>query len=413
MDRSPGFVRPDWARRIVAMGSSVGDAAAMVSLEPDELIETARRATGLDDFGAATWEEPFRRLTSALVDEASLHVLGRLLTRHDLLRHLQTRLLIVRAVAEDPAISDEQVTAPVFITGPARSGTSILQEVLAQDPALRAPLGWEMAHPFPPPTGEPDERAATAECEFDLWSDIQPEFRTVHELAARLPEECLWLFAPEFESGFWVTCANIPSFLLWRAGTEREPGYRTHRAMLQVLQHGAPLRPWVLKSPVHVMQLEALFAVYPDARVIQTHRDPLRTVPSAISTVATGRWLRSDAVDLSQITASIAFGFTMMLNGIAAQRTAGRLPTAQIADLHYVDLLRDPIGAIAGVYETLDMAINDNSTARMRAYLDARPQDKHGTHRYSLADYGLDADTLRTQLEPYISTFQVEAESTL
>ena len=155
--------------------------------------------------------------------------------------------------------------APVFITGPARSGTSILQELLAQDPQLRGPLGWEMAHPFPPPPGHPDDRVAWAECEFDLWGDIQAEFRAVHELSARLPEECLWLFAPEFESGFWATCTDVSDFMVWRAGTDPEPGYRFHRLMLQVLQHDAPSRSWVLKSPVHQPRLETLFAVYPDS----------------------------------------------------------------------------------------------------------------------------------------------------
>jgi hypothetical protein len=191
--------------------------------------------------------------------------------------------------------------------------------------------------------------------------------------------------------------------------------------MLRLLQHGARrdlqpgahARTWVLKSPVHQMRLETLFAVYPDARVIQTHRDPVRVVPSAVSTVATGRWLRSDTVDVAAVAQSVAFGMSMLLNGVAAQRSAGALPEDQIADLQYVDLLRDPASAIAATYERLGLPAGDDLPARITGYLAARPQDKHGTHRYSAADFGFDVDQLRTQFAPYTETFAVEPEPTM
>lgn len=401
--------RPDWVRRIGDMAPGAGGAAELVPLDADDLIERACRTTGLDDFGADTWEEPFRRLVPCLDGEAQLHVLGRLMTRHDLLRHLRTRLEVVDAVRRDPSIAEEEVVAPVFVTGPARSGTSILHELLGQDPALRAPLAWEMAHPFVP-AGVSDERARWAESEFDLWSDVQPEFGAVHELAAHLPEECLWLLAPEFEMGFWTTCTDTPTFTAWRAGTDPLPGYRFHRTMLQVLQHGQQAVPWALKSPVHLGRLGAIFAVYPDARVIHTHRDPVRTVPSAVSTVATGRWTRSDAVDPLAIGASVGFGFRFILEGVVQQRAAGELPEDQIADLHYLDLLRDPVGAIRGAYDRLGLPFDDELPARIRGYLDARPQDKHGHHRYRAADLGLDPDQIRREFATYTDAYDVELE---
>jgi hypothetical protein len=275
------YTRPDWVRRINAMAGSVGGPEAMVSLDADELLGRARAATGLTDFGEPGWEEPFRKLVESLETEARFNVVGRLLSRHDLLRHLGTRLLLVDAVRRDPSIAEEQVLAPVFITGPARSGTSILQELLAEDPALRAPMAYEMAQPLAPPGVTIEDRIALAEPEFDLWSDVQPEFAAVHELSARLPEECLWLMAPEFDLGFWSTCSDIPSFQAWRAGLDATATYRYHRSFLQALQHGHEARPWVLKSPVHLSRLPAIFAVYPDARVIRTHRDPVRAIRAA------------------------------------------------------------------------------------------------------------------------------------
>jgi hypothetical protein len=350
-----------------------------------------------------------------LESEANLHTLGRLMTRHDLLRHLQTRLRVVDLVAREPEIGDDPVRAPVFITGPARSGTSILQELLNEDPNLRSPLGWELAHPIPPPPGEPDERLAWAESEFDLWGDVQPEFRAVHELTARLPEECLWLFAPEFDSGFWAACVDVPSFMIWRAGTDATPAYEFHRTMLRVLQRNGPrgpdgAPPWALKSPVHQMRLATLFAVYPDARVIQTHRDPAKVVPSAASTVSLGRWIRSDAVDPREVAGAISFGMSVLLNAAADERRAGTLPDDQIVDLHYLDLLRDPVQAITTAYQQLGLPIDTGLPDAITGYLAARPQDKHGTHRYAAVDFGLDPDAIRSEYARYIETFGVEQE---
>ena len=402
--------RPDWARRLIAMGPNVGGEEYLVPLDPDELIATAKSATGLADFGPPTWEEPFRRLVDALSSEARLHALGRLMARNDLLRHLRTRLTVVDAAARNPAIAQEQVVAPVFITGPARSGTSILHELLGEDPALRAPLAWEMAHPFPPPPGAADERAEWAESEFDLWADVNPAFGAVHELKSTLPEECLWLMAPEFDGGFWSTNSDIPTFLAWRAGTDQVPTYRFHKLMLQTLQlqSPSPARPWALKSPIHLMRLPALFAVYPDARVILTHRDPAKTVPSSVSTLAAGRWVRSNDVDTEEIAASAGFGLSFMLNGLAGQRSS--LPAGQLADLHYLDLIRDPVGAIAGAYEQLGLPFDPALPDKITAYLASRPQHKHGEHRYAAADFGLDPDEIRQTFAPYIDAFNVTPE---
>ncbi len=402
--------RPDWARRLIAMGPNVGGAPHLVPLDPDELVATAQKSTGLSDFGPPTWEEPFRRLVAALDTEAQLHALGRLMARNDLLRHLGTRLQVIDAVSRNPSITQEEVTAPVFITGPARSGTSILHELLGEDPALRAPLAWEMAHPFPPPDGTPDERAAWAEPEFDLWADINPAFGAVHELKARLPEECLWLLAPEFDSGFWATNSDIPSFLAWRAGTDPLPAYRMHKLMLQVLQCQAPkpARPWVLKSPMHLMRLPAVFAIYPDARVILTHRDPVKTVASSVSTLAAGRWVRSDDVDTDKIAATSGFGLSYTLNALGEQRS--QLPAGQVADLHYLDLVRDPVASIEAAYGKLGLPFDAKMPDRIRTYLAARPQDKHGTHRYSAADFGLDPAAIRETFKPYTEAFGVQPE---
>lgn len=403
------FDRPDWVRRVNAMAFGAGGAADVVPLDADDLIERACRSAGLDDFGPDTWEEPYRRLVDALNDEADLHVVGRVLTRYDLLTQLRVRLQVIDAVKRDPSITDEEIVAPVFVTGPARSGTSILHELLGEDPNLRVPTGWEMALPFAPTDG-PDRRAEWAEPSFDLWSDVGPEFAAVHELKATLPEECLWLLAPEFATGYWATCTNTMGFMAWRAGTDPLPAYRFHRTMLQLLQHGHDPKPWALKSPVHLGSLPVLFAVYPDARVIHTHRDPVKVVLSSASTVATGRWLRSDSVDPKDVGATVGFGMQMLLEITMQQRADGQVPADQVADLHYLDLLRDPVAAIEAAYGELGLPFDPTFPDRIRGYLAARPQDKHGVHRYSPDDFGLDVDQIRKDFATYIDGTGVELE---
>jgi len=401
------LARPDLVRRLNAMSGGVGGAAAMVPLDADELVERAMAATGLDDLGEPAWEEPYRRLVDALDQEARLNVVGRLMCRHDLIRHLCARLTVLDAHRRDPGLAATEVPAPVFITGPARSGTSILQELLALDPNLRAPLAYEMAHPVVGPEVDDATRIAWAESEFDLWGDVQPGFRAVHDLDARLPEECLWLMAPEFDLGFWATNVEVPSWMAYRAFTDPAPVYEMHRAFVQVLQDGVPAT-WLFKSPVHLSRLPALLGVYPDARIIRTHRDPLKTAASTVSTLAHGRYSRSDEVDTRAIAASSAFGLNMILNGIADPAAA--LPDAQVADLQYLDLMKDPVAAVEAVYETLGLTMAPELPDLMTAYLAERPQGRLGAHRYSLEDYGLDPVELRDAFRPYTDAFQVPYE---
>jgi hypothetical protein len=400
--------RPDIVRRLNAMAAGVGGARALVPLDPDELIERAVATTGLDDFGEPEWEEPYRRLVTTLDTEARLHVVGRMMCRHDLIRHLATRLTVLDAHRRDPGLADTPVPAPVFITGPARSGTSILQELLALDPNLRAPLGYEMSFPVVGPDVDDDERASWAECEYDLWGDVHPGFRAVHDLDARLPEECIWLLAPEFDLAYWATNSDVSSWLAYRAFTDPAPAYRMHKRFVQVLQAGTP-STWLFKSPVHLARLGALFETYPDARIIRTHRDPVKTAASTVSTLAHGRYTRSDEVDPMVIASTSVIGLQMSLNAIAAPEAA--LPAGQVAEIQYVELMRDPPAAIAGVYETLGLPMAPELPDLVSDYLDQRPKGRLGAHTYSVEDFGMDAGVIRKELAPYIEAFGVPSET--
>lgn len=413
MSTSSSAARPAWVDGVNALGANLGGAEHLIALDADALLAAARSATGLDDFGDDGWREPFAVLTDALAREAKLNTVGRLLTRAELVRVLANRLRLVDLWKREPEILAGEVRAPIFIVGTARSGTSILHEVLAQDPRLRSPATWEIFYSVPPPeaaTCATDARIAGTDHEVKLWHEIAPEYLTMHANAAVHPQECIFLMAHELASEHFSGVHDVPSYALWLATHDLGPSFRFHRRMLQTLQWRHPGERWLLKAPSHLTVLPALFAVYPDARVVFTHRDPAKTVPSTASLMATLRRMRRDHVDANAIAKLILRGVAMGLEKMMAERASGAIPDAQFVDLRYADLMRDPLAAVRAVYERLDMTLPAEVADRMRAYLAAKPRAKHGEHRYRLEDFGLDRARLRSGYAAYCTRFDVPAE---
>ena len=413
MSASPSPARPAWVDGVNALGANLGGAEHLIALDADSLVAAARAATGLDDFGDDGWQEPFAVLTDALAREAKLNTVGRLLTRAELVRVLANRLRLVDLWKREPEILAGQVRAPIFIVGTARSGTSILHEVLAQDPRLRSPATWEIFYSVPPPeaaTCATDARIAGTDHEVKLWHEVAPEYLTMHANAAVHPQECIFLMAHELASEHFSGVHDVPSYALWLATHDLTPSFRFHRRMLQTLQWRHPGERWLLKAPSHLTVLPALFAVYPDARVVFTHRDPAKTVPSTASLMATLRRMRRDHVDANAIAKLLVRGVAMGLEKMMAERASGATPDGQFVDLRYADLMRDPLAAVRAVYDRLGMTLPDDIEDRMRAYLAAKPRGKHGEHRYRLEDFGLDRERLRRGYAAYCARFDVPAE---
>ncbi len=404
-DLSRHYTRPDWVRRINAMGDSVGGAANLIPLDGDALVRTATASTGgLADFGDfdGDWRGRFDSLIVELEATGDLNALGRLMTRQELLRGLRTRLLLARARSERPEIAEETIAQPIVITGPPRSGTTILFELLALDPEARAPLAWEALHPLPFDGSSDEARRAMAECEQELWSDVQPEFASIHELRSDLPVECVTITLPGFSGGHWSMIANIPA---WMPDYPATMDY--HRAFLQTLQHGGPPPTWILKTPLYLVFIDLLFASYPDAWVVHTHRDPLKTEPSSLSTLATVRWERSDSAELPE--AGTGLGDMMIL--LARRRAAGELPD-RIVDSHFSDLMADPASAVEKLYGRMGRPFRGDHADAIRAYVAAKPKGKFGTHRYAPEEWGFDPGKLREKMRPYTDHYGVALEDT-
>ncbi len=196
--------------------------------------------------------------------------------------------------------------------------------------------------------------------------------------------------------------ANIPN---WEADYLATMDY--HRALLQTLQYGGPPRNWVLKTPLYLVFIDLLFATYPDAWVVHTHRDPLKTEPSSLSTLGTVRWERSDEVELPEAGAA-GLGDMMIL--LAKRRAAGELPD-RIVDSHFTELMADPAAAVEKLYGRMDRPFLGEHGDAIRRYMAAKPKGKFGKHKYPPEEWGIDSKKLREKMLPYTDHYGVTLES--
>jgi len=409
--------QPAWLRRLNAVGrtlvSSGGSGAMAIPLDVESLLAEASHNTGLTEFGPDDgWREGLGVLANSLDGEAKLTLVGRMLARGDVVNALETRLRIEETYRRRPEIDDEVVEGPLFIIGLPRSGTSILHELLAQDPAHRVPLSWEARYPCPPPeeaTYETDPRIAMCEDYVQFWNEIMPDYRAMHEMGARIPCECVWLTMPTFGCEEWIGRQQLPSFTEWYATADQRPVYAYHRKVLKLLQSRFRRERWMLKAPSHMAVLETLLEEYPDARVIMTHRDPLKSMGSTASILSALSWMRSEDASIETIQAGFG-GEGMAYRLQAAMSARERVPDSQFFDVRYQDMLTDPFGTIAKAYEHFGIDFSEQTERRMRDYLANKPQGKHGAHAYSFDDLGLDLATERARFGAYQERFGVPSE---
>jgi hypothetical protein len=380
----------------------------LVRLGDVELMEEAQRRTGLSDFGAPDFREALRRFLQACDTEGQLTLLGRIAVRQDTLRLLANRLKIQQDRQRNPAIGAEVIQRPLFVTGLPRTGTTLLHGLLAQDPANRVPLNWELMFPSPPPdrhTYTHDRRIELADRQIRWFHRLAPDFPKIHPVAARLAEECVIITSHTFLSFQFQTTYDLPSYQSWLEASDLRPCYEMHKQFLQHLQWRGPRGQWVLKAPPHVFGLEALFAVYPDAGVIFTHRDPLEVVPSVASLHTVLRSTFSDAVNPRAVGAELTRRWADGITRGLRSRDAGCAPADRFCDVRYADLVSNPLDTARRIYQHFGMSLSMTAGERMRRFLAEHPKDKHGRHEYSLAQFGFSAEEERERYRAYRERF--------
>ncbi len=380
-------------------------------IDADALIGTARERTGLSDFGDTDFMGPLTRLLNACATEASLSTVGRSATRWDTVRFLSNLLWLQDALARSPAIAQERIERPVFITGLPRSGTTFLHRLMLCDPENRAPAVWETIYPSAQ-AGTRAQRISRVGRQLRTFEWLAPEFRALHPLEATSPQECSEITSHVFRSLRFDTNYHVPSYRDWMdADVQRHlPGYHFHRTFLQHLQHGdGAASRWVLKCPEHLFALDAIRAVYPDARMVFVHRDPIKVLLSQARLTEVLRRPFTRKLDPSTLGRDES---RRWLDGTKRMMEAadGAGFAEPVCHVHHMDLITDPVSTVESVYRHFGLGFAPAVAAGIGSYVAGQPRGGYGVHHYRFEDHGLDEARERELFRPYMVRFGIAAE---
>lgn len=337
------------------------------------LHDEAIAAAGSDDFGDPTYRDALRVILAAYDREARFHDAGRAAARANLVQLLATRLRSERRLKERGAGTTATIHRPLVVLGLVRTGSTALHHLLAQDPQLQSLEYWLAARPQrrPPPDGwtsHADFQAAVAEIEAMYAFD--PALRTIHLMAADLAEECRHFLAQSFTDDSFEVNATVPSYTRWYEGGRHVAAYRRHRALAQLVG-GDDRRRWLLKYPVHLKHLAALLEVYPDACVIQTHRDPTQVMASYVELIAGFRAIFERDIDRAAIAREQLEVWAAGAERALAVRA--KHDPAQFHDVFFRDFVADPIATVRTIYDRFGLVLSEEAERRMRAWQGGNP----------------------------------------
>ncbi len=382
------------------------------SLTPASVVSSAVRSAGSDDFGSESFREPLEVFLDACATEADLTTFGRILVSKMLSQALANRIALHRWSLDHPEVLDEHIDSPWIIVGLPRTGTSVLSMLLGLDPMARPLLQWEAAHPIPPPTlgeGLEDPRIAQTTKELDGLMKLNPPLKAMHPFGATLAQECVSLFMFDVRTLALETQAHVPSYARWLEKAEMAPAYAQHRLALQTLQSRQPTERWILKTPNHLWHLDALLAAYPDARIIWTHRDPGPVVTSLASLANAGQRPLTRRRDPRPTAEEWKRKCRFALDSAVAfdERSAD----GWCRHLHYDALIADPVGTVRQLYQGFGDEVSDLQARRMEAFLEDRPKDAFGRHRYDPADFGWTYAGLGEEFGAYTERYHIRPET--
>jgi hypothetical protein len=378
------------------------------SLAPASVEASAAKAAGSDDLGSDSFREPLGVFLDACGTEAELTTFGRILITKMLSGALANRIALQRWAEQHPEVREERIVSPWIIVGLPRTGTSVLSQLLGLDPMARPLLQWEAAHPIPPPTlegADEDPRIPQTAKEINGLMKLNPPLKAMHPFGATLAQECVALFMYDVRTLALETQAHVPSYARWLEQADMAPAYAQHRLALQTLQSTQPTERWILKTPNHLWHLEALLAAYPDARIIWTHRDPGPVVTSLASLANAGQrplTSRSDPRPTAEEwkrKCAFALGSALAFDE--------KSDDGWCRHLHYDELMAHPLGTIRALYAASGLNVSDLHARRMQAFLDHRPKDVFGRHRYDPADFGWTYAGLAEEFKEYTDRYHI------
>ncbi len=380
-------------------------------LDGKGLCAGARRRTGLEDFGDPPLEPALSVLTESLEKEADLHPLGRFLMRMHLKGLLETRLRLNEVWrGQRDAMASTPIKRPIFITGMPRSGSTFLHELMAEDPDNRSPRVWEVMFPIPAPAVDQqarDPRVRKAAACLWWFRRLAPQADEVFPMRACTPHECVAIHSYTLMSEEFISSCRIPTYEAFLRGSDHRPAYLWERRFLQHLQLGNPTRRWVLKSPDHVYGLEALFAAFPDAVVIQTHRNPLAVLKSSCQLTEVLQGLFTRPGKREQLGAHESRVLAESMERFMQFRDTHPELADRFMDVTYTELVADPLATVRRIYQALDIPLTEVAAERMHRLVSARSRYQNRHTAAKLAELGLHAPAEARRFEQYCSRFGV------
>jgi hypothetical protein len=378
-------------------------------LTVDSILKDAKRKTGLSDLGAGFSAEALRMLTEPDEDGCRMTPTGKYLMHFSLVECIVNRLRIQEEVQRRPSIVEEQIARPIFVAGMGRTGSTLLQRLLSQDPRCRPLLCWEALHPAPSPDPQnyrTDPRIAATERDVKRLFSAFPQLAAMHYMDAATPEESEWLLQNALiVPGFLWQLPEYKRYNHWCLEQDRSPAYQYFKLQLQILQKGFAPAHWVLKGNEHVFSLELLVSTFPDACVVQTHRDPIESLPSNLSLNLQMFGLKYEATEefRKEAVRIMMEDYAQTLERAIIVRK--KADPARFFDVQYSGLVRDPIGTVRRIYDHFGYQYDDEFESGMNQWLAENPQGKHGAHRYSLEQFGLTPDIVRSRFAAYYDHF--------
>jgi hypothetical protein len=374
----------------------------------DELLDLALKRGRRRDFADRSFIRPFERLLEACDAEADLSLLGIRALRVDVLRFLRNLLRFEEFEAACPSVLSRPIQAPLFITGMPRSGTTFLHRLILQDPSTIAPRLFQLVYPHASRAGrfETALRRRWVGLQLAVFRMLSPEFNALHPVAVDAPEECTDITAHVFQSLRFESTYRVPSYSGWLQRHGLLHAYRFHRRFLQHLDADLPGRRWILKSPDHVFALDDIRKVYPDARLVFIHRDPVRVLASVARLTEVLRRPFARSVDRVEVGRDVSASW---VDG-AQRMSALSAGDNSVLHLHYQQIIRSPLDAVRAVYLHCNLVLTDEAEAHMRRWLGTSVNVSRPWREYSLAEFGLDPHLLRERFARYTDSFGIEIE---
>jgi sulfotransferase family protein len=382
-------------------------AAAMGTFDPPlstALMSLAQKRTRLSDFGEWSFEAPLEALLNSYEQEANLSAFGRIAARWDTLRLLSNLLVLRHAEQQNPAILSRSIEKPVFITGLPRSGTSFLHDLLGRDRSNHVVHCWETIYPWP--REKPDRRQAIVNRQLAGFARLAPDISTLHPMTADSPQECSEITAHVFTSLRFDTTHYVPSYREWVDSTGHKTAYLFHKRFLQHLQYQNGPGRWILKCPDHVFALDAIRAVYPDARFVFVHRNPLEVLPSVAKLTEVLRRPFTRHVDRVQIGRQVSERWAQGAAILVEASNGAYQESDTVFHIKFQSLVSDPLRSIATIYDHFGIELSADASARIQAVPSTNNEPRRAS-RSHMEDFALDAFAERRRYRDYMSCFAV------